>query len=236
MGNTKCIEKSARLSCSILGEKTMEFIEISILNFGIIAIFTLMFTNGLLSAPPSEFTLAVAGFWASTNNVAFSNIVFWGVLGNLFGTMVLYFIGYYYGHNWLFNFKEKYQDSNIFFLKKTSNVIPSRAFFDFLILRFNDRGLHWLGILRCFPTIRSIVSLPAGMAKVNLLKFLAFSTAGILIWNVAWVSIGFIVKNSWQNYHWPIAIPLFISLIIIVFIFKKRLSKLLLEFENRLIG
>ena len=51
---------------------------------------------------------------------------------------------------------------------------------------------------RCIPVIRSLISIPAGTAKVKLSKFLIYTTLGSLIWNTILVCLGSYMGENWQ--------------------------------------
>ena len=49
------------------------------------------------------------------------------------------------------------------------------------------------------PGIRSLVSIPAGVEKMSLSRFVLFTTAGSLIWNVIWVVAGYQLGSNWES-------------------------------------
>lgn len=66
--------------------------------------------------------------------------------------------------------------------------------------RWFERYGYWTVLFcRMVPLIRSLISVPAGMAKMKLGLFLLFTTMGTLIWNIALVWVGAAVGGSWEQ-------------------------------------
>ena len=64
---------------------------------------------------------------------------------------------------------------------------------------FHKYGLWTIFFCRFVPLIRSLISIPAGMARINFVTFLLLTTIGTFIWNVVLVSIGAMVGDSWES-------------------------------------
>lgn len=64
---------------------------------------------------------------------------------------------------------------------------------------FEKYGVWTVFFCRFIPLIRSLISLPAGMARMNFWVFLALTTVGTFIWNVVLVNIGAAVGDSWET-------------------------------------
>ena len=84
-------------------------------------------------------------------------------------------------------------------------------------------------ICRCIPIVRSIISIPAGFAKMNLPKFLFLTTIGSLAWNTILVSVGSALGSAWET-----AMPYFkryshIALIAIAFLAIAFVTYLLIK-------
>ena len=65
--------------------------------------------------------------------------------------------------------------------------------------RFEQRGAGSVFLCRCVPILRSLISIPAGMARMGLGRFLLYTTAGSLVWNTALVGLGAAAGESWQR-------------------------------------
>lgn len=128
-----------------------------------IVIFILMFTNGLLSFPPSEITLSLSGIICFNQNKSIIVVLILGVLGNFFGTIIWFYIGKYFGLIWI----DKIRNHNFYNKNQTllKYIIPTKNQVDNLSEFIKNKNHYWIGIIRCVPLIRSIISLPAGMIK-----------------------------------------------------------------------
>jgi membrane protein DedA with SNARE-associated domain len=147
-----------------------------------------------------------------------------GVSGNVFGTTVLFTIGRRVGYAWLPRLKRRLE-SGVGLRRRLSRVIPGEALLLYFENLFHQRGgFFWVGCLRCFPWIRSIVSLPAGMVRMNTGAFLLFTTVGCTIWAGAWLSMGLLIGESWSRWSPTITGTLIAVLFIILLILKSRLK------------
>ena len=80
---------------------------------------------------------------------------------------------------------------------------------------------------RLFPLVRTYISFPAGVLKMNYLKFIFFTSIGASIWNTLLISTGYLLKEHWEEAKIMISNPVIIlclCLALLVFI-KKHISK-----------
>ena len=150
-------------------------------------LFVLMVSNGFISAPPSELILTTAGAHAVRQGQSLIAVVFCGSAGNLLGTYILYLLGRRFGLERSFHFFQRLA-SRMGMGSRRSEAAHSWV----LYLRdvLGGSSAAWIGIFRCLPVVRSIVSLPCGALGVPQLRFLVYSATGILVWNTAWVCVG----------------------------------------------
>ena len=64
---------------------------------------------------------------------------------------------------------------------------------------FDSQGNYTVLFCRCIPIVRSLISIPAGMAKMSLPTFLFLTTVGSTIWNLLLVTLGAMAGASWQR-------------------------------------
>jgi membrane protein DedA with SNARE-associated domain len=185
-------------------------------NYGLIALFLLLFINGFASFFPSELSLFLAGILSFTTDKSFLFVLIVVVLGNLIGTYILYLLGRLFGYNWLLRIKYFSKLTNKDTLFKISE-------------KFKKEGAYWVCIFRCFPVVRSIVSLPAGMIKMPHLVFLVYSTIGITIWALFWMGLGYFFGLNFLIYKGYITLILLILLVILIYFFKRKISTYLNE-------
>ncbi|MBI5621259.1 DedA family protein [Candidatus Falkowbacteria bacterium] len=193
--------------------------------YGLVAIFGLMFINGLASAFPSEIVYGVSGALVYAHRLSFVGVLTAGVAGNVIGTTVLYYIGRTIGYRWLLdgkNFLAHYSKLTRLF----AHWLPGEDFFQYFIdvLKRKD-GYILIGFLRCLTPVRCVVSLPAGMLKMPLGRFIAASTIGCMVWAIGWVGLGYFLGESWHTWGKTITLVLLAFLIMLIIIVKHKIKK-----------
>ncbi len=188
-------------------------------NFGLLGLFFLMIFNGFIGIIPSEIVLFFGGIFASTYpNVSILHVIFLGTLGNILGAILLYFMGRLFGYNWLLRLP---------FVKKFIN----RETLDQIAEKYRIEGACWAGVFRCMPVVRTIVSLPAGMIHMPFWIFFFYSTTGMLIWSLVWVSLGYFLGIAfiWLNDYimWAMVV-----LSIFAIFYFKNISKAWLKLKK----
>ncbi|WP_321530340.1 DedA family protein [uncultured Desulfuromonas sp.] len=209
-----------------------ELINESIVAYGLLAIALLMVANGFFSAPPSELILALGGIWSFSFKINIIKVIAAASLGNIIGALILYFIGYKLGSFWIVSLKRYLESSNYKYLNKISKPLPDKNKLYLYENFFNKNSILLVGVLRCLPVVRSIISLPAGSTKMNISKFISVSSVGIAIWSSLWVQIGFKLNKTWTELHGQLSIIYilaFVLIIAIIYIKFKRFSLQLLE-------
>ncbi len=148
-------------------------------------IFFLMALQSAAIPIPSEVIMPFSGFLVSEGRFAFVWIVTVGVLGNLIGALVTYYLGRYGGRPLIQRYG-KYV------------LISERD------LEITDRFFKRFGALAVFfgrmmPIVSTFISIPAGIAKVKISKFIIYTLAGALVWNVALGFLGFKLGENWES-------------------------------------
>ncbi|MEW6935752.1 DedA family protein [Trueperella pyogenes] len=146
----------------------------------------LIAVENLFPPLPSEIILPLAGFTASQGtSFNLAEAIIWATAGSLVGAWALYGIARIIGRertraifNWLP-------------LVKISDVDKTEAWF-----HKHDQSTVFFG--RMLPIFRSLISLPAGVIKMNFLKFTVLTTLGAAIWNAALIGAGYILGENWH--------------------------------------
>lgn len=134
---------------------------------------------------PSEIILPLAGFTASLGTkFSLTEAIIWATLGSVTGAWALYGIARIFGRERTRAVFERLP------LVKMEDVDKTEAWF-----HKHDQGTVFFG--RMLPIFRSLISLPAGVIKMNFLKFTLLTTAGSAIWNIALVSAGYLLGENW---------------------------------------
>jgi len=151
---------------------------LKILNkIGYLGILILMAAESALIPIPSEIVMPLAGILARNGAFNLYVIIIYGTLGNLIGSLILYYIGIYIRSPFI-NFAVKYFKLNIKYVKLSDDL-------------FSKYGNSIIFFGRIMPAIRSVISLPAGFSKMNLYKFGLYTLLGSIPWNLSLTLIGF---------------------------------------------
>lgn len=135
---------------------------------------------------PSEVILPLAGFAASQGELTLASAVFWTTLGSLVGALVLYGAGVALGRERLRRIVDRMP------LVKLSDVDRAEVWF----ARHGDKAVL-LG--RMIPIFRSLISIPAGVERMSLLRFALLTTLGSLVWNTTFVMAGYGLGENWHR-------------------------------------
>ncbi|MDP3987725.1 MAG: DedA family protein [Candidatus Levybacteria bacterium] len=170
-------------------EQLSAFIIHLIQTSGYIGIFILMTLESALIPIPSEVTMPFSGFLVSKGELSLILVILAGAFGNLAGSLLAYAAGYYLEDALILGLVRKYGK----FLLLTEHDYKKS------IEWFNKYGGGISFFSRMLPAVRTFISLPAGMAKMNLLKFSIYTFFGSLIWSAFLTYIGLYLGNNWNS-------------------------------------
>ncbi len=137
---------------------------------------------------PSEVVVPPAAYHAASNgemNVVL--IVLFATLGAITGALINYFISLWIGKPLVYRFA----DSKLGHMLLLSGEKVNKAE-DY----FNEHGAVSTFVGRLIPAIRQLISIPAGLSKMNLGRFVAFTALGAGIWNTVLAMLGFVLEKS----------------------------------------
>ncbi|RRD61890.1 DedA family protein [Leucobacter sp. OH1287] len=136
---------------------------------------------------PSEVLLPLAGFTAAQPGGGFGPVsaIIWATIGSLVGALFLYWIGYTIDHDRTVKLFEKLP------LVDGSDVTKTIAW-------FQKNGAKAVFFGRMLPLFRSLISIPAGIERMPLLKFVLLTTSGSLLWNTLWILAGYFLGENWE--------------------------------------
>ncbi|MGG0738724.1 DedA family protein [Niallia taxi] len=191
--------------------------------FGYIGILLLITIENIFPPIPSEIILTFGGFMTTYTDMTVFGVVAVSTVGSVLGAVILYWIGTLLNMEKIESIVDRW--GHIIRLTK-EDVHKANGWFD-------KYGYWTVFFCRFIPLIRSLISLPAGMAKMNFGIFLVLTTLGTLIWNYVLIRIGAAVGSSWESIVeymdiYSNIIYVVIALAIIVFLFwyiRKRLIK-----------
>lgn len=187
---------------------------------GYFGIFSLMTIESLLVPLPSEITMPFSGFLVSTGKLTLVGVALAGGLGNLFGSILAYALGYWGEEVFVLKFIKKYGK---YLLISEHEYEKSRRWFE-------KYGQFIVFVSRLLPGIRTYISLPAGVAKMNFKKFCFFTFLGSLIWSFILALIGVKLGENWETigayfHRLDAVIGISLTAMILLFIYKKTRKK-----------
>lgn len=165
------------------------WLEQIIMTLGYTGIMVVMFLESLFPPIPSELLMPFAGSMASQGHFSFSGILLAGTAGSLLGALTLYYLGQYVGEPLIRTFIRRY-GHYLFMAERDLN--RSLDFFE----RYSE-SIVFLG--RFIPLVRSLISVPAGMNRMPLGRFVFFTALGSGLWNGLMSYIGVILGKNWAE-------------------------------------
>jgi membrane protein DedA with SNARE-associated domain len=153
---------------------------------GEVGVGMLIFLENIVPPVPSEVILPLAGFRARTG--ALNVWLVWpaATAGSVLGALVLYGVGAWLGYDRLHALAGK----RWFILTSQSDLDRGDRIFE-------RHGGKMVLLGRCVPLIRSVVSIPAGIAKMPLPRFLTLTAVGSGVWNALFIGLGWILGDQW---------------------------------------
>jgi membrane protein DedA with SNARE-associated domain len=174
---------------------------------GYLGIFLLMALENIVPPVPSEVIMGLGGMAVARGDMALVPLVAWGTAGSVAGNYFWYWLGRSIGYERLRPFVERH---GRWLTMEWRDVERLHDFF----LR---HGQWVVFVFRFMPTFRTVISLPAGMTRMPLWKFLVWTAAGSVIWNavLAYAGIAFGAHfRALDRYVGPLAIAIFVVIIL----------------------
>lgn len=151
--------------------------------YGAIAIFVIVLLEYLnLPGFPAGIIMPLSGIMAAKGNISFAAVMVITLAAGLLGSLALYALG---------------RKGGAVFLNAYTKKFPKQK-------EALERNLEWIRRRGCMgvflgkllPMIRTIVSIPAGVVKMDLLKYVVSSACGIFIWNFVFVGAGYLLGDQ----------------------------------------
>ncbi|OAV22640.1 Alkaline phosphatase like protein [Moraxella catarrhalis] len=200
-------------------EQVSEWVLAIMDKLGLVGVSLMMFLENIFPPIPSELIMPAAGFAAATGQMNLFAVIIAGTIGSIIGALPLYYIGTKLDEARLIHLTNRYGK---YFLITANDVSNAQKWFD-----RHGKSVIFFG--RMIPAIRSLISIPAGMAHMPLLPFLILTGLGSFIWSAILAYTGFVLG---ANYHkvanYVSAISHYIVIgagLIILFVIYKRIKK-----------
>ena len=189
----------------------IDFIVSSVSSWGYAGIFVMMFLESSFFPFPSEVAMIPAGYLAHKGEMSLVLAFISGTLGSLLGAIFNYYLCYFFGREIILKYGK--------FVGITHEKMDKFEAF------FNKHGEISTFNSRLIPGIRQYISLPAGLAKMNVFRFCLFTTLGAGIWCAVLLVVGyFLGSNPDKQTLLTITIALLtvVAVISAVYIIKQR--------------
>jgi len=166
-------------------EPLIHWVTQTISAYGVPAVFVLMLLESMGILIPSEAISPFAGFLVSQGKMTLLAAGIAGILGNLVGSWIAYFIGLWGGRELWFRYG-KYVGVRGHHLQIAEKW-------------FEKYGELTVFVSRCLPVVRTFISFPAGTARMNFAKFTFYTLAGCIPWVFALTYIGYLLGENWET-------------------------------------
>lgn len=167
----------------------MDWITQGVERGGYLGIFLLMLIDNLFPPIPSEVIMPLAGYFVARGQLTFVGVLLAGAAGSVAGALLLYAVGRWIGIHPLRRFAARHG--------RWLTLSPGEI--DRATAWFARHG--WTAVLvgRMVPGVRSLISIPAGVAGMPLMAFLAATTIGSFLWTGLLAGAGYLLGGGYQT-------------------------------------
>ena len=186
-----------------------------IYNLGYFGIFTAALIETLFPIIPSELIFPLAGYIVYSQSLGIEQVIMFGFMGSLgstLGAIIIYLIALKVGRRIVLKIGK-------YILISESKLEKSEAW-------FQKYGKVAVLLGRLAPGVRELISIPAGLSRMNFIEFTLFTFIGSFLWSLSLTMIGYYLGNAWDEFSQEsskafhiISLTIIISLVLI-FIFK----------------
>lgn len=156
---------------------------------GWFAVTFLMFFENVFPPIPSELVMPLAGFSAARGDMVLWVAIVAGTVGSVAGALLWYWIGLKVGSDRLHRFADRH---GRWLTIDGSDIDRATGW-------FQRHGGAAVFFGRMIPGVRTFISVPAGVARMPMLPFLAYSTAGSALWTAALAWLGYVLQSQYDK-------------------------------------
>ncbi len=163
---------------------------------------------------PSEIIMPFSGFLVFGEKFSFLWVVAWGTFGNFIGSLLSYYLGFFGGRP--------------FFAKYGKFLLIKQSDLDFSDRFFQKYGSFAVLLGRMLPLVRTFISFPAGISRMNIFKFSLYTLVGSFLWSSILTYAGVVAGENWnilENYFrkfdW---LMVFVGVMVVAWWIKRHLS------------
>lgn len=190
--------------------------------YGYIGVMLLIMAENIFPPIPSEVILTFAGFMTTKGEMTLWGVVIASTVGAVLGALILYLLGSIFDRKTWEKIITKYGK---YLRLKTEDIEKAENWFE-------KHGNKTVFFCRFIPLIRSLISIPAGMAKMKITHFILLTTAGTLIWNTVLIYLGSRIGEQWEEIvaymdiysNAAYTVIAIVGISVIVWFYKKRIK------------
>ncbi len=154
-------------------------------SIGYLGVFLCMVAESMVLPLPSEAVMPFAGFTIAEGTLSWAGVIVSATLGSIVGSLIGYGIGRWGGRPFVARFGR-------YILIDAEDLAWTDRF-------FQRRGAITILISRFIPVVRHLISIPAGISRMNLVPFSLFTVVGAGLWNTFLAWVGFTLRRNWET-------------------------------------
>ncbi len=166
----------------------------------------LMFLENVFPPIPSELIMPLAGYQSASGQMSLVTVILAGTVGSLLGVIPWYYAGRFVGERRLKRFTERHG--------RWLTMAPEDV--DAADRWFRKYGIAAVLFVRLVPAVRTLISVPAGIAKMSFLTFLVFSAIGSAAWTTLLAYAGYALGQNYEaveSYVGPVSNAVLIAIV-----------------------
>lgn len=156
---------------------------------GYAGILMLMLAENVFPPIPSEVIMPLAGFMTADGKFTFPGVVIAGTIGSVLGSLPLYYAGRVFGEERL---KQQADRHGRWLTVSCGDIERAKKWFD-------KYGGWALLLCRLIPGVRSLISIPAGLGRMNTALFLLYTAIGMAVWTTLLASLGYFLRSNFEK-------------------------------------
>jgi membrane protein DedA with SNARE-associated domain len=157
--------------------------------YGYPAVFAAAFLEVIFPPIPSEVIFPLVGFIAQNRGLGLENTIGMatvGALGSTVGAVLIFFVSARVGRTAIMRYGKRVRISE-------QEIEKAERWFE----RYGSIAVF---TARMIPGIREIISIPAGISRMNIAKFVGYTFAGSLLWCIILTLVGYYLGEAWRNF------------------------------------
>lgn len=165
----------------------IDFMTQLISSTGYAGLFVLMSLESMVAPIPSELVMPFAGFLVADSRFDLLTVIIVTSLASLTGSLISYYVAYY-------TEKELIHRYGKFFLLNKEHLEKTESW-------FRKHGSVTILVSRFIPVVRHLISIPAGLGRMDIKKFIAYTVIGATTWNTFLLFVGIQLRERWEEIH-----------------------------------